>query len=116
MQTETLEKAIKESWDKQTCYPDWANKWTPDNPSLGQCAVTALVIQDYLEGELLYCEHENHYWNRLPNKKEIDFTRDQFPKGTDLCLDEIRSREDILPTIHQRYNLLKERVKHKLKT
>jgi hypothetical protein len=121
MQLESLEKAIKESWDRETCYPDCVNEWTPENPAWGQCAVTALVVQDYLGGKLLYCQHNHHYWNRLPNQEEVDFTRIQFPSGTVLCLDDIKSREYVLEseaavkaTTPQRYHQLKERVEKKL--
>lgn len=121
MQIETLEKAIKESWDRETCYPGCVDEWTPENLAWGQCAVTALVVQDYLGGELLYCQHNHHYWNRLHNQKEVDFTRIQFPTGTIVCLDDIKSRKYVLEssaaekaTTSQRYHLLKERVEQKL--
>ena len=42
---------------------DWSSRW----PSKGKCTVTALVVQDYLGGELLRApvEDVSHYWNRL---------------------------------------------------
>jgi hypothetical protein len=117
MEIALLERIIKKSWDKDTCYPPLAYEWNAQNPALGQCAVTALVVQDYLGGELLYCKHNHHYWNRLLDKNEIDFTKEQFPKGTIICLDEIRSREHILNSqaaeeskTPERYSLLKMRV------
>ncbi len=123
MQIEILEKVIKESWDKKTCYIGCVEKWTPKNPAWGQCAVTALIVQDYFGGELLYCHHNHHYWNRLPNQEEVDLTRTQFSTTTILCLDDIRSRKYVLENeaaikakTPQRYHLLKRRVKQKLKS
>ena len=119
MDLEKLRGAIKQSWGRETCYPKQVGKWTPGNPSLGQCAVTALVVQDYFGGVLLYCKHNDHYWNKLPNQQEIDFTRDQFPNGTVIYIDEVRTRDYIFNTgtfILQRYNLLRERVREKLET
>ena len=47
---------------------------------MGQCAVTALVVQDFLGGELIraFVCGESHYWNRLPDGSELDLTADQF--------------------------------------
>lgn len=50
MEKQLIEKALKSSWSKETCYPPWARGWTTENPTKGQCAVTALVVQDYLGG------------------------------------------------------------------
>jgi hypothetical protein len=72
------------------------DKWSPDNPAFGQCAVTALVIQDYLGGEILYCKHYHHYWNKLPDGTILDLTKVQFGENATPCPDEIASREYIL--------------------
>jgi len=121
MQIKTLEKVIRESWNRDTCYPGCVDQWNPENPSFGQCAITALVVQDYFGGELLYCKHNHHYWNRLPNQEEVDFTRIQFPDVTIICVDDIKSRAYVLQSkaaikarTPQRYELLKSRVEQKL--
>lgn len=72
------------------------NEYTHENPAWGQCAVTALIVQDYFGGDILYCNHANHYWNRLPTNEEIDFTRRQFPDGTIICFDEMVLRDSLL--------------------
>ena len=117
MDLKSLEQAIRAAWGKDTCYPPAVSLWTPEKPELGQCTVTALVVQDYLGGELLYCKGHNHYWNRLPNGEEIDFTRSQFPPGTQLKVDEVRTRDQVLNDdsaiamrTRERYELLKSRV------
>lgn len=117
-----IKKAIIESWDKDTCYPEYADEWTQENPSYGQCAVTALIIQDYFGGDLLYCKHNNHYWNRLPDNKDVDLTLEQFPRGTVICFDEVKSRDTVLncesalkASTLKRYKLVKKRVEDKLK-
>ncbi|MCX6824052.1 MAG: hypothetical protein NT085_02905 [candidate division SR1 bacterium] len=116
-----LENAIRNSWDKKTCYPPNTNKRSLKNSSLGQCAVTALVIQDYVGGKLLFCFHNNHYWNRLPNGEIVDLTKEQFPEGTLLCIDEIIERTSCLTgksaiqaKTNERYQLLKSRVEKKI--
>lgn len=57
----------------------------PGCRSRGQCGTTALVLQDWLGGDILaaevYRDHQlvgTHYWNRLPGGEEVDLTADQF--------------------------------------
>jgi uncharacterized protein (DUF952 family) len=79
-----IEDAIRASWSRETCDP--VDEWSPENPARGQCAVTALVVQDLLGGELLLADvhHRDgsrqgwHYWNRLGGGVEFDLTREQF--------------------------------------
>jgi hypothetical protein len=81
-----LEEAIRAGWSEDTADPD--DDWTADNPSRGQCDITALVVQDLFGGELLAAHVfrdgeriEAHMWNRLPSGIEVDLTRDQFRNG-----------------------------------
>ena len=81
-----IERAIRSSWSEETCDPVALDEWSTENPSRGQCAVTSLVVQDFLGGELLLAEVLNadgsrqglHYWNRLASGVEVDLTREQF--------------------------------------
>jgi hypothetical protein len=63
-------------------------RWSPENPSLGQCAATAAVIREELGGIVVWALAElpdgtvdGHYWNRFGSEDE-DRTRGQFPPGT----------------------------------
>jgi hypothetical protein len=84
-----LEAVIRSSWSERTCDPLDVDDWSPANPARGQCAATALVVQDLLGGELLIAEVRNadgsrqgvHYWNRLGEGVELDLTREQFTPG-----------------------------------
>ncbi len=59
---------------------------TPDNPLWGHCANVSLIAQNIFGGELLraslkdtpFAKASSHYWNRLADGTEIDFTKDQF--------------------------------------
>jgi len=69
---------IPSAWSRDTsASPD---EWTPENPALGQCAVTALVVQELLGGELRRARVNgvSHYWNVLPNGRRVDLTVQQF--------------------------------------
>ncbi|GAH68216.1 unnamed protein product, partial [marine sediment metagenome] len=105
-------------WSKETCYPPNQKDWSNKNPAFGNCAITALIVQDYFGGELLYCKHYHHYWNRLPDGQEIDLTRSQFKEAVTVCADEIKSRVYVLESDSakqgatlKRYTLLENQVK-----
>ncbi len=119
MNLENLRSLLEKSWCKETAL----GFWSTDNPSLNQCAVTALIVQDYFGGELLRCKtkHGNsHYWNRLSDGTEEDLTESQFEAGTDTAIKSeylVRDREYVLsfPDTDKRYRLLKEKIE-KLQT
>lgn len=81
--------ALAASWSAETSDPADREQWTPANPSRGQCGVSALVVHDLLGGELVVAEvlwpdgtqQGHHYWNRLPDGREVDLTRQQFDAG-----------------------------------
>jgi hypothetical protein len=84
-----IELAMGGAWSRETCDPVDKDYWSAQNPSRGQCGVTALVLQDLLGGDLLIASvlhsdgsHQGyHYWNRLGTDCEVDLTREQFTNG-----------------------------------
>ena len=72
-----LRRELQQHWRADTSF--WPDAWTPDRPSFGQCAVTALLVHDRFGGELLRTMNQGvlHYWNRLDGV-DVDLTRDQF--------------------------------------
>lgn len=109
-----LKEALVKSWSTDTA----AGDWTPDCPSLNQCAVTALIVQDYFGGDMLRCkmtDGDSHYWNRLQDGSEEDLTADQFSYIKPQALKDnfiVRTREYVLsfPNTVVRYDILKTRV------
>ncbi|MFI1988865.1 hypothetical protein [Actinoplanes sp. NPDC020271] len=82
---EDLTPMVRTSWARDTCDPHDLPVWTPRNPSRGQCGVTALVVQELLGGDLVLGEVlvggatvGHHWWNRLPDGREVDLTAGQF--------------------------------------
>jgi hypothetical protein len=67
-----------DAWDVETSATP--EIWTPENPSAGQCAVTALWVHDELGGVLVRgtIAGGSHYWNRFSDGSELDLTRQQF--------------------------------------
>jgi hypothetical protein len=93
-----LKGCLETAWSKETSVDP--SNWSAHNPAWGQCAVTALVVQDELGGELLRAvvQGESHYWNRLPTGEEVDFTRQQFTSFPQDLEGLVRSREYLLST------------------
>ncbi|WP_117208367.1 YunG family protein [Allorhizocola rhizosphaerae] len=111
-----LVEAIRRSWDEQTCDPVDL-PWSPDNPSRGQCGVTALVLHDLLGGDLVvgevrYASGDRqgwHTWNRLPDGTFVDLTRQQFGPDELVGPGRIVARKAPKRCVEQ-YELLRSRV------
>jgi hypothetical protein len=111
-----LTAALAESWSRDTSADPTG--WSDENRAWGQCAVTALIVQDYVEGSLLRGEVGpiSHYWNVLPNGEHVDLTWVQFEPTAGIENIEPRAREYVLshPETHRRYQLLTRRVQQAL--
>ena len=105
---------VSMSFSKDTCYPSLREKWTLENKTLGQGAVAALVLNDFLGGKIMRCESESgsHYYN-LINDKIVDLTVSQFKTLPNYETGIERTREYLLSNedTKKRYKLLLERVK-----
>lgn len=109
----SLERDLRRAWARDTSADP--QSWSERNPAWGQCAVTALVVQDELGGELLRARVDgiSHYWNRLPSGETVDLTRHQFVNGGSIESEtELRTREYVLsfPDTRERYELLRKRL------
>ena len=119
-----LERAIRAAWSVWTADPVDQAAWSTSNPACGQCAVTALVIQDLLGGELLLADvtHADgtpqgvHFSNRLAGGVELDLTREQFSAGEVVGEGQLIARPTDLTRgrLPGNYRLLAERVRREL--
>jgi hypothetical protein len=109
---ESLADMLEQAWSRDSSADP--ERWTVDSPACGQCAVTALVVQDEFGGDLLRTTVDglSHYWNRLPDGSEVDLTRQQFAEGATYGPTVVRDREYVLsfPDTVRRYLLLRRRV------
>lgn len=108
----TLRKTIRQAWSAETTVDPTG--WLSSNPAYGQCAVTAVVVQDHLGGTIWRSRINgvSHYFNILDGDEVIDLTREQFPIDAAESDRSLSSREYILsfgPT-RNRYELLKARM------
>lgn len=102
-------------WNKDTCYPNVSNEWSLNNKSLGQCAITSLLVNDYLSGDIykIIVNDIGHYFNIVDNET-IDLTANQFGQiNVDYSNPKIKRREALLLSddTKTRYNILKTRFK-----
>ena len=47
-----LYDALLKCWDIQTCAPRYRPEWSEENPTLGQCSITAFLAQDIYGGKV----------------------------------------------------------------
>ena len=123
---EFIELGIKRGWCRETASPSVQSEWSPENPSLGQCAVTTALLHDYLkhefeiDAEILRGEvtetiggpvnFGSHYWIRLPDGTEVDMTLTQFPEGTIIPKGELRTLDYLLDSDRAKTARTRERM------
>lgn len=113
-----------QAWSRDTASPACQDGWEKKHPSTGQCAVTALVIQDMCGGDIVRMDLGplgSHYLNRMPNGEgytDYDLTWSQFPSETRRVVaapaDRAAMLESARATLYRtpdRYELLKGRVR-----
>lgn len=69
-----IRAALAKSWSSET-----AIQWQADNPALGQCNVTALLVDELFGGRILKTKLEEgfHFYNETRGRR-YDFTDSQF--------------------------------------
>ena len=118
MKDSLLKELLFLSWSKETCSPGLKDEWNWENPSLGQCAITALIVNDIFGGKIMRCmaSSESHYYNLIDNEI-VDLTVEQFlgemPKYDN---SEERTREYLLSNedTKNRYRTLLGKVRNNL--
>src|SRR5690606_36461792 len=82
-----LLEILRLCWDGDSAFGK--EDWSVENPARGQCAVSSLVIQDYLGGEIVRFAvefsgvKEKHFANVVAGVV-IDATFSQFPEEVEL--------------------------------
>lgn len=108
---QSLATFLRRAW---TLDSSTATEWDATRPETGQCAVTALVVQDHSGGDLLRAivNGESHYWNRLPDGTEVDLTRAQFDLPLTMGEVIVRDREYVLSNADtvERYETLRRNM------
>ena len=88
--------ALLKCWGKETCAPRMQPDWSKDNPTLGQCSITAFLVQDIYGGEVygVPLGDGNYHCFNVVDGIAFDLTSDQFRRQTlAYSLDYPQSRE-----------------------
>lgn len=75
-----LYNILRECWCKETAYPSCQAEWVPNDPSFGQCAITAMLVYDMFGGTIHRIRVDGggtHYFNKI-NGQYLDLTIEQF--------------------------------------
>ena len=75
-----LYDALRLLWSRDTCAPRLQADWSPDNPTLGQCSITAFLAQDIFGGKVFGVplpDGNFHCYNVVGNCV-FDLTSEQF--------------------------------------
>ena len=85
-------------WRRETCAPRMQDEWTPENKTLGQCSITAFIVQDLFGGEVygILRPGGNYHCYNVIGDARFDLTSEQFgEEAKDLVYDDkhLQSRE-----------------------
>jgi len=102
-------------WQADTCAPRMRAQWSPDNPTLGQCSITAFIAQDLFGGDVYGIplgDGTFHCFNIIDGSV-IDLTSEQFGNKVLDYNDRTEQLREVhlsKPVKRQRYELLKRRL------
>ncbi len=110
---------LTEIWSKETCAPRMRDDWTTQNMTLGQCSITAFLIQDIFGGDVYGIERAggNYHCYNVIDGKIFDLTSEQF--GDEILNykdnpEQLREVHFAKEEKHERYLHLKEALAKKL--
>ena len=103
-------------WCEYTCTPRLRDKWSEEDRTVGQCSITAFLVQDIFGGEVRGIEREggNFHCYNVVNGKVFDLTSEQFGDEELIYSDDdpIQSREEHFAREEkkQRYEYLRDKL------
>lgn len=105
-------------WCADTCAPRMRDQWRADNPTLGQCSVTAFLLQDMFGGKVYGIRRPDgnyHCFNDV-NGCVFDLTSEQF--GGEVldythCPEQLREVHFAKEEKRRRYEYLRAKVTEK---
>ena len=109
---------LSDLWCAETCAPRMRGDWTPGNRTLGQCSITAFLMQDIFGGEVRGVPLDDggfHCFN-VAGGRVFDLTSEQFgDEKLDYADRPVQSREAHFAKAEKRarYELLLDRLSHR---
>ena len=111
-----LYEALMSIWCRYSCAPRMRDDWSKDNPTLGQCSITAFLAQDIFGGKVEGIKLEDGGWHcfNVVGDCVFDLTSEQFKdKALDYSEFSEQSREEHFSKDEKklRYEYIKNRLK-----
>ena len=74
---------LSQIWCAETCAPRLRARWTPENRTLGQCSITAFLVQDLFGGQVygILRPGGNYHCYNVVGGHVFDLTSEQFGGG-----------------------------------
>ena len=71
---------LSQIWCAETCAPRLRARWTPENRTLGQCSITAFLVQDLFGGQVygILRPGGNYHCYNVVDGHVFDLTSEQF--------------------------------------
>ncbi len=71
---------LSKLWCAETCAPRLRNKWSAENKTMGQCSVTAFLMQDFFGGKVygILRPGGNYHCFNIVGDCAFDLTSEQF--------------------------------------
>ena len=115
-----LYDALNKIWCADTCAPRMRHEWTEENKTLGQCSITAFLVQDIFGGRVYGVPRSGgtfHCYN-VVDGHTFDLTSEQF--GDEELVyegnpEQLREDHFLKEEKHERYLYLKAELHKKLK-
>ncbi|MBP5180325.1 MAG: pyridoxamine 5'-phosphate oxidase family protein [Clostridiales bacterium] len=108
-------------WQADTCAPRMRDEWSEENRTLGQCSITAFLVQDIYGGEVygILRPAGNYHCYNVVDGKVFDLTSEQFGEEVKLLSYEnnpVQLRQDHFSKREKRlrYELLRNRLQDAL--
>ena len=106
---------LSEIWCAETCAPRMRSDWSPENKTLGQCSITAFLLQDLYGGKVfgVPLSDGNYHCFNVVGGCVFDLTSEQFGDKklnyTD-CPEQFRETHFAKEEKRLRYEVLKARL------
>ena len=119
MDQRKLYDLLSQIWCEYSCAPRYRAEWSADNKTLGQCSITAFLVQDIYGGEVFGVPLTGggyHCYNKV-GEVVFDLTSEQFGNEKlvyDCSNPQSRAEHFALSEKYERYLYLKNQLKLKL--
>ena len=106
---------LSEIWCADTCAPRMRSDWSPENKTLGQCSITAFLLQDLYGGKVFGVPLGdcNYHCFNVVDDCVFDLTSEQFGDvrlDYEGCPEQFRETHFAKEEKRQRYEVLKKRL------